>query len=671
MKAKRKVLVTGGGGYIGSVLCEKLLSTGYRVIIYDRFYFGKKPLAGIRHNSRLKIVKGDIRNTKKVSSLLEPGMSVIHLASLSNDPSCDLNPGWSVLINHEAAVRLASEAGRAGCGRFLYASSCSVYGYGKDKILKESSECDPVSLYAKLKLQTESNILKLTDNSFQPVMLRQATIFGLSPRMRFDLAINQMTMHAITRGKIFVLGGGRQWRPFIHVQDAASVYIKALEADPATVSGRIFNVGSTVNNFRIADLAKKVKREIDGVEIEVTPEDPDKRDYNVDFSKIKKRLGFKPQFNVADGIREVAAFIRSNRTRDFNGSDFFNIKRLVEQAGLPAKKGGEPVRIEKLTFAGNRETPAISSTAKPAGVVFDFVKASDAFEVLKRACELKANDKVVIGRACDAWLTNCIKRTGLKPVLVEMEKDSFALSAQLTKPMFSELHKAIFYSDFDTDKSINSSTNSTGIALTSGPPETAVLRRADVLFWKCAAVPEIGSAPSARLFIRRKTLAKKIDGILKEWAKRYLETPLGTVGLTERFDALAAEYAKAGAHNARLRRSVAKTDNVTTPAHLPAGSFCLLFKAPKQAKIFKEWAAAENMESSSLPPGWAVSPGGRVNGTADAAYRRSAFLPVGPDTKENDLTDIIRVLEKLLPACSGRHLAPAKASSRSFATRKR
>ena len=391
------------------------------------------------------------------------------------------------------------------------------------------------------------------------------------------------------------------------------------------------------------------------------------------FSKIKKRLGFKPRFSVTDGIREVAGFIRANPDRDFNGAEFFNIKRLVEQAGLPAGKGGEPVRIEKLAFAGSRETPASSSAAKPGagGTVFDFVRASDAFEVLMRACGLKANDEVVIGRACDAWLTNRIKRTGLKPAVVEMEKNSFALSAHLTKMKLPKKLKAVFFSDYDTARSIKSLNKIPRIVLASGPPDSAVLRCADVLFWKCAAVPEISSAPSARLFIRRKTLKKKIDGILKEWTERWLETPLGTVGLTERFDTLAAEYAKAAAHNARLRRSVAKTDSVTIPAHLPAGSFFLLFNAPKEAKKFKEWAAAENMESSPLPPGWSVSPGGRINGTADAAYRRSAFLPVGPDTKENDVTDIIRILEKLLPASSGRQLAGARTNSRSLTTRKR
>ena len=653
MKLKKKVLVTGGGGYIGSVLCEKLLSAGYTVVVYDRFYFGKRPLAAIANNKRLKVVKGDTRNTKKLSSLLEPGMSVIHLASLSNDPSCDLNPEWSVQINHHAALRLADEARRARCGRFLYASSCSVYGYGKDKILKETSACDPVSLYAKLKLKTESDILKLADENFQPVMLRQATIFGLSPRMRFDLAINQMTMHAITRGKIFVLGGGRQYRPFIHVQDAASIYVKMLEAKPNAVTGQIFNVGSTLNNFRIVDLAKKVKREIGSVDIEITPEDPDRRDYNVDFSKIKKRIGFKPQFSVADGIREVAGFIRANGNIDYNGSDFFNIKRLVEQAGLPARKGGEPVRVEKLSFAGGCETPAPSLAAKQGVTEFDFVKASDGFEILIQALGLKGNDEVVIGRACDAWLTNRIKRARLKTAVVEMENNSFALSAQTANKRLSNKPKALFFSDFDTAQSIKAPTKTVKIVIASSPPDKKLLRYADVWFWKTIAAPDISSAPSARLFVRRKALVKKMNSILKDWANKWLELPLGTAGLTKRFDMLEVEYSKAAHHNERLMRTIAKTDYVTTPAHMPAGSFCLLFSESKQAKKFKEWADAENMESSPLPSGWTVA-GGRVNGTANAAFRRSAFLPVGHDTKEKDLSDIIRVLEKLLHPAGGR-----------------
>ena len=651
MKQIKKVLVTGGGGYIGSVLCERLLNSGYRVIIYDRFYFGKKPLAGIAGNRRLKIVKGDIRNTKKAASLLEPGMSVIHLASLSNDPSCDLNPAWSVLINHEAAVRLALEAKRALCGRFLYASSCSVYGYGHGKILTETSECDPVSLYAKLKLKTESGILKLTDEIFQPVMLRQATIFGLSPRMRFDLAINQMTMHAITRGKIFVLGGGAQWRPFIHVQDAASVYVKALEADAAIVSGQIFNVGSTVNNFRIADLAKKVKRETGNVEIEITPEDADRRDYNVDFSKVKKRLGFKPQFSVTDGIKEVAGFIRENRAKDFNGSDFFNIKRLSEQAELPAIKGGEPVRIEKLTFRGGLEIPLPHKKTKPpGGSVFDFIKASDAFDLLMRACGLKAGDEILLGRACDAWVAKKINNFGLKPTVAEMEKDSFAVSANLSQKSLSNKTKAVFFSEYDSARSIKPLKNVLKIILTSSPPDAALLLCADAVLWKSVVVPDVSPAPSARLFfVRRKTLAKSMQRVLKAWADENLDTPVGGPALSTSFDKLYDEYTKAGKNEKRLRKTVAKSNGVTAPPHMSASSFCLVFDMPTQAKTFNKWAVAENLESSSLPPGWSVSSGGKVNGTANAAYLRSAFLPLTPTMREKDVIDIIRVLEKLLP----------------------
>ncbi len=327
----RNVLVAGGAGYIGSVLCEILLHSGWRVTIYDSFLFGEKAVAHIKNHPRLTLVKGDIRDTGKAASLLEPGMSVVHLASLSNDPSCDLDPEWSHQINHLAAVRLAEAAKSAGgVRRFIFASSCSVYGHGNGSLLREDSPCNPVSLYAKLKLETESELLKRADENFCPVILRQATVFGLSPRMRFDLAINQMTMHALTKGRIFIFGGGMQQRPFIHVRDAAALFREALEADSGKLRGQVFNAGSTGNNFRIADLARKVKKEIGGVEIERIPEDPDKRDYNVDFSKIKKVLGFKPRVDIAEGVKEVADFVRQDPKRDYNASEFFNVKRLLE-----------------------------------------------------------------------------------------------------------------------------------------------------------------------------------------------------------------------------------------------------------------------------------------------------------------------------------------------------
>lgn len=325
------VFVAGGAGYIGSVLCEMLLRSGWRVTIYDSFLFGESAIARIKNHPRLTLVRGDIRDTEKAASLLEPEMSVVHLASLSNDPSCDIDPDWSYQTNHLATVRLAESAKNAGgVRRFVFASSCSVYGHGNGSPLREDSPCRPVSLYAQLKLETESELLKLADGNFCPVILRQATVFGLSPRMRFDLAINQMTMHALTKGKIFIFGGGMQQRPFVHVRDTAALFKKTLEVEIKKLRGQVFNVGSTSNNFRIADLARRVKEEIGGVEIETIPEDPDKRDYNVDFSKIEKALGFKPQVDITEGVKEVADFVRQNPKRGYDTSEFFNVKRMLE-----------------------------------------------------------------------------------------------------------------------------------------------------------------------------------------------------------------------------------------------------------------------------------------------------------------------------------------------------
>jgi len=328
----KKVLVTGGAGYIGTTLCNLLLESGWEVILFDSFIFGKKPIENIANHPNLTVVEGDIRESNSLAKLLNNEVSVVHLASLSNDPSCDLNPEWSREINHQATVRLAEIAKSTGSPRFVFASSCSVYGNGLGNLSNETSPCNPVSLYAELKLKSEEAILGLMDKSFRPTIFRQATIFGYSRRMRFDLAINQMTMHAITKGKIHVLGGGEQWRPFLHVEDSALLFKKGLEGEQEKVCGRIFNAGSDENNFQILELAKKVKEVVGDVEISIAPDDADKRDYHVDFGKVKKGLGFRPSVEIADGIKKIAEYIRTDINRDYNGANFFNLKRLKESS---------------------------------------------------------------------------------------------------------------------------------------------------------------------------------------------------------------------------------------------------------------------------------------------------------------------------------------------------
>ncbi|MBI5636802.1 MAG: NAD(P)-dependent oxidoreductase [Nitrospinae bacterium] len=509
-----KVLVTGGAGYIGAALCEHLLDAGYGVILYDRFLFGSKPVAHLKNRPGLVIVHGDIRDTKKIARLLKPGMAVIHLASLSNDPSCDLDPGWSVAINHEAAMRLAAAAKAAGGGRFIFASSCSVYGYGDGKVLGENSPCNPVSLYAKLKLKTETELTAMADGSFCPVYLRQATIFGLAPRMRFDLAVNQMTLHAITRGKIFVLGGGQQWRPFLHVRDAAAAFRLALEAKREKVFCQAFNVGSNANNIKIADLARTVSGEVEA-EVEVAPADADRRNYNVDFSKIARVLGFKASHSIVDGIREVAAWVGRDIKKDYNTGEFFNILRMKESASI---------------LAGGRRRAAAPRPG--AQKVFDFIRAGEAFDLLLRACGVGRGDAVIAGKKSGRWLLDRLKKYGLRVTLLPAENGGMshaALEKYLTKGTC-----AVFLTGAESPATLKLAKKTHAIIVT----ETPVAANADAVFWMRDVLPGAALSPAARIRVNGGPVGKNLRACIKKRTGEWMESPLAGKAVTDAFDLL-------------------------------------------------------------------------------------------------------------------------------------
>ncbi|MCK5557133.1 MAG: SDR family oxidoreductase, partial [Candidatus Hydrogenedentes bacterium] len=242
-----RILVTGGAGYLGCVLCRMLLEKGYQVRILDRLYFGEKPLGNIINDPNLEFVKGDIRRLEDFPQLLDDVESIVHLAGLANDPSCDLDPEMSLDVNITATRRLAENAKQRGIERFVFSSSCSVYGRGEVDLLGEDSDKKPVSVYAMTKLTAERELTELADDKFVPVILRNATLFGPSPRMRFDLAVNQMVARAVKKGKILVFEGGRQWRPFVHVEDAARACMMCLEAPVDKVRAEVFNVGRDDN----------------------------------------------------------------------------------------------------------------------------------------------------------------------------------------------------------------------------------------------------------------------------------------------------------------------------------------------------------------------------------------------------------------------------------------
>lgn len=303
-----KVLVTGGGGYIGCVLVPKLLEHGYGVRVLDRFFFGEDLLPA---HTNLELVKEDSRWIK--ANHLAGISHVIDLVALSNDPSGELfqNPTWE--INHVSRARTANLAKMLGIKRYILPSSCSIYGFQEPGVISdENSAINPLTTYARANRKAEECVLPLADENFCPIVLRQSTVYGYSPRMRFDLAINGMTYGAWSTGKLPLLRDGTQWRPMIHVQDTAQAMVFMLEADSSQISGEIFNVGSDENNYQLQPLAERVAEAVPRpVEIEWYG-DPDHRSYRVSFQKIKS-LGFKTKYVAENGVKEICEALESGQ----------------------------------------------------------------------------------------------------------------------------------------------------------------------------------------------------------------------------------------------------------------------------------------------------------------------------------------------------------------------
>jgi nucleoside-diphosphate-sugar epimerase len=299
----KKIIVTGAGGYVGVPLCEELLKRGYQVIALDRYFFGIDKMNGIHGNKNLEIVKDDLRYCDV--AIFKGVYAVLDLAGLSNDATAEIDPELTKAINYRGSERFAREAKKQGVERYVYSSSASVYGAGTKQSLSEADALFPQTEYAKSKVAIEKVLMELKDDNFHPVMLRNATIFGLAPRMRFDLAVNIMTMRAWKDRVIYVMGGGEQWRPFVHVRDVVQAFILSLEAPLEKVDGEVFNVGSSDLNYQIKQLAQFVVDVIPNVQIHYIPDDPDKRTYNLNFDKIRNVLGYKTSVQVHEGIVEI------------------------------------------------------------------------------------------------------------------------------------------------------------------------------------------------------------------------------------------------------------------------------------------------------------------------------------------------------------------------------
>ena len=302
-----KVLVTGAGGYIGTQLVKDLVKSGNDVTAVDRFFFGKETLKDFFANPKVSIVQKDIRD------LTEEDMAghevVCDLACLSNDPAGEIDPALTYAINRDGRIHVASTAKRAGVNKYIISSSCSVYGQGQEPQLTEKSATNPISVYAKSTLEAEQQNLSIADKNFSVTSLRNATVFGLSNRMRFDLVVNLMTLTAFQNGRIIVMGGGKQWRPLVHLSDVSNAFQLIINSSIDNVNQEVFNIG--LDNFQIKNLAYIVREELPiNIEIDVAPDDADKRDYNVVFEKARNKLNFIPKVSVVDGIREIYSALK-------------------------------------------------------------------------------------------------------------------------------------------------------------------------------------------------------------------------------------------------------------------------------------------------------------------------------------------------------------------------
>jgi nucleoside-diphosphate-sugar epimerase len=318
----RRVLVVGGAGYLGSVLTHRLLRSGFRVRVLDSFIYGRKSLDSIAGDENLEIVEGDLRNIHICVGSLADIDAVVLLAAIVGDPASKVRPTETIETNVLAAQALASACKLHHINRFLYASTCSVYGVGAD-LLDEEAPLNPVSLYARTKIESEKIILKMGDEYFSPTILRMGTLYGCSPRMRFDLVVNTMSMKSFVDGKI-QLFGGKQWRPLLGVKDAADVYIRCIEADLQEVGNKVFNVGSDDQNYRIEEVAEKVAASLGNIPITRDNSNLDARNYRVSFTRLTRTLGFMPQQAIGSAAQEIFEKLRSGAIRNPSQKIYYN-----------------------------------------------------------------------------------------------------------------------------------------------------------------------------------------------------------------------------------------------------------------------------------------------------------------------------------------------------------
>ena len=302
-----KILVSGGAGYIGSVLVRLLLSKGYKVRVIDNLRFGGEAIVDLLNDPNFEFIKGDTRNEDDLKKAVQGIDYIAHLAAIVGDPACAQEPELARETNFEASKKMYKMANEAGVKRFVFASTCSNYGKMKDPdaFVDESSELSPVSLYAETKVATEEFLLsQAKTNPCKPTNLRFATVYGLSQRVRFDLTVNEFTKE-LALGRELVIFGEQFWRPYCHVLDLARGVLAVFEAPENKVAFEVYNVGDTSENYQKQMIVSEIQKQLEGTTIKYVQKNEDPRDYRVNFGKITRELGYKITYRVPDGIRQI------------------------------------------------------------------------------------------------------------------------------------------------------------------------------------------------------------------------------------------------------------------------------------------------------------------------------------------------------------------------------
>lgn len=360
-----RVLVIGGAGYIGSALLPQLLEDGYKVRILDNLIFGRSAIAEHLDNEQVELVEGDFRRIDQIVRAMQDVRAVVHLGGLVGDPACAVDEELTIEMNLTATRAIAEVAKAHGIERFVFASTCSVYG-ASDEILDERSMLRPVSLYAKSKIASERVLHELSDSTFQPTILRFGTVYGLSGRTRFDLVVNLLTAKAATDGVITVFGPD-QWRPFVHVSDVALAVRLAIVAPASVAGGRVFNVGSNNQNVTLGHLGQMIREHVPSADLLISEGDGDRRNYQVNFDRISGELKFSPHWTLDMGIEQILSALKSDSVGDYSDVEYSNVKviqSLVDSDTVTAHRKDQ-LRLldERVGFIDNPEVEIETSRA--------------------------------------------------------------------------------------------------------------------------------------------------------------------------------------------------------------------------------------------------------------------------------------------------------------------